>query len=230
VTTILYDSHSVAVVAPVRPDRGFHTSMKPYSAIAMHDGSPTAPLLCNPDIMLLAIFYLHHPVVEPQRDSMSIQVCPFRHTLAPRHRSPVPPSKSHPLALLSEETDESTHRPGPTSPEAGIMYPECPSVRLDFTLSQTLILSRKRTLREKGRMPRCRAAAMGFSRNDCTSSLIAMPVINKRQMILGTAFSRSLLVLVGLLVRLSAALHAEAFNVDSSVGKSETSVCWCQPE
>ena len=120
-------------------------------------------------------------MVESHRDSMTIQVCPVRHTLAHRRRYPVPPSRSHPLALLSEETLQSTHRPGPTGREAGIMYPECPEVRLNFTLSQTLILFRKRTLRDKGRMPRCRAAAMSFWRNDRTSSLIAMPVVNIRQ-------------------------------------------------
>jgi hypothetical protein len=75
-------------------------------------------------------------------------------------------------------------------------------------------------------MQRCRAAAMSFWRNDRTSSLIAMPVVNIRQMILGTALSRSFLVLVGLLARLSTAWRAEAFNVVSSLSKIEPSVCW----
>src|SRR3954452_8605025 len=153
---------------------------------------------------------------------MTIQVCPVRHIFARRRRYPVRQSRSHPLALLSEEIHQSTHRPGPTRREAGIMYPECPSVRLNFTLSQTLILFRKRTLREKGRIPRGRAVAMSFRRNDRTSSLIAMPGVNIRQMILGTALSRSFRVLVGLLVRLS----AEAFNVVSSLSKIKPSVCW----
>ena len=159
-------------------------------------------------------------------DSMTIQVCPVRHTLAHRRRYPVPPSRSHPLALLSEETLQSTHRPGLTGREAGIMYPKCPEARLNFTFSQTLILFRKCTLRDKGRTPRRRAAAMSFWRNNRTSSLIAMPVVNIRQMILGTALSRSFLVLAGLLVRLSTVRRAEGFNVVSSLNAIEPSVCW----